>query len=114
MKQRADFVGKVKETLIQRKHEMESALTAQSHERLTDGMVQDSADEALSLSMEKLQNSLQRIEIDELRLMESALERINRGEYGICVDCSEPISERRLEHFPYAARCIVCQETFEQ
>lgn len=114
MKQRADFIEKIKEGLVQRKAEVDTQLAMQSHERLTDGMVQDSADEVLSLSMEKIQSSLQRTEIDELHLMEDALARISKGEYGVCVDCSEAISEKRLEHFPYAARCIVCQEAFEQ
>jgi len=114
VKDRANFVEKIRQTLLARKQEMDDTLSKQSHEKLTDGMVQDSADEALSLSMEKLQNSLQQTEIDELHLMEDALARIERGEYGICVDCSEPISEKRLGHFPFAARCIVCQEAFEQ
>lgn len=114
MKQRADFVEKIKEIVLARKRELDNLLSRQSHEKLTDGVVQDSADEALSLSMEKLQNSLQRTEIDEFHLMEDALARIERGEFGVCIDCSEPISEKRLENFPYAARCIVCQEAFEQ
>lgn len=113
MKQRAKFISKIKDILLQRKREVDSQLNVQSHERLTDGVVQDSADEALSLSMEKLQSSLQRTEIKELRLMEDALARIEKGEYGICIDCGDPISEKRLENFPYAARCIVCQEAFE-
>ncbi len=114
MKDRAKFVARIRETLITRKQEMDEALSQQSHEKLTDGVVQDSADEALSLSMEKLQNSLQQTEINELHLMEEALVRIDSGEYGVCLDCSEPIAEKRLEHFPFAARCIVCQEAVEQ
>jgi DnaK suppressor protein len=114
MKQRAEFIDKVKQNLLQRKQDMNTVLTSQSHEKITDGMVQDSADEALSLSMERMQNSLQQAEIDELHLMEEALARIEKDEYGVCIDCSEQISEKRLQHFPYAARCIVCQEAFEQ
>ncbi len=114
MKNRAAFVAKIKENLLQRKRELDSALSSQSHEKLTDGVVQDSADEALSLSMETLQNSLQKTGIDELHMMENALVKIDRDEYGMCTDCSEPISEKRLEHFPFAARCIICQEAAEQ
>ena len=114
MKDRAKFVAQIRQTLLNRKQEMDETLSQQSHEKLTDGVVQDSADEALSLSMEKLQNSLQQTEIDELHLMEEALVRIDSGEYGVCLDCGEPIAEKRLEHFPFAARCIVCQEAAEQ
>jgi DnaK suppressor protein len=114
VKNRAAFVAKVKQTLLSRKQELDNTLSSQSHEKLTDGVVQDSADEALSLSMETLQNSLQKTELDELHMMETALIKIERDEYGMCADCNEPISEKRLEHFPFAARCIVCQEAAEQ
>ncbi len=114
MKQRADFLDRIKQSLQQKQNEMDAQLTRHSHERVSDGQVQDTADEALSLSMEQLQSSLQRTEMGELQLIQEALERMNRGEYGICQDCVEPISERRLETFPYAARCIICQEAFEQ
>ncbi|MBS1988422.1 TraR/DksA family transcriptional regulator [Candidatus Dependentiae bacterium] len=114
MKQRVEVLTKIKQGLLTRKAEMTDQLTQHSHEKVSDGQVQDSGDEALSLSMEKLQNSLQKNEIDEIRLIDDALIRLDRGEYGLCVDCSEPISDRRLENFPYAARCIVCQEAFEQ
>ncbi len=114
VKQRAAFIEKMKKVLVKRKADMEGQLTQLSHERLTDGVVQDTADEVQSLSMGNLQSSLQRSEIGELQLMDDAINRIERGEYGVCIDCGEPISEKRLESFPYAARCIVCQEAVEQ
>lgn len=45
-----------------------------------------------------------------LREVEEALERIANGTYGICTDCDEPISAKRLAARPAAARCINCQE----
>jgi len=93
---------------------MSSQLLDLAHEKVSDGQVQDSGDEALSLTMENLQNSLQQTEMDELKLIDGALNRIDKGEYGVCLDCGTPISERRLETFPYAARCIICQEALEK
>ena len=93
---------------------MIGSLSHQSQEKVSDGQVQDSGDEALSLSMEKLQNSLQQNEMDEVRLIDDAFERIERNEYGICIECGNPIPEKRLETFPYASRCVACQEKFEQ
>lgn len=43
----------------------------------------------------------------------AALLRIDDGEYGMCVDCEEEISPRRLRAVPWAARCVSCQEIFE-
>ena len=113
MKQRADFLEKVKRKLLERKDEMTMELLELSHEKVSDGQVQDSGDEALSLTMEKLQTSLEQSEIDELKSIEDALVRLQKGEYGFCIDCGEPISSKRLETFHYAARCIVCQEALE-
>ncbi len=113
MKQRSSLLNKIKDQLLARQAEMASDLSRSASEKVSDGQVQDSGDEALSLTMEKLQDSLQQSEISELRLIEDALNRLNRGEYGVCIDCEEPIGEIRLESFPYAARCIVCQEAFE-
>jgi len=43
-------------------------------------------------------------------LVTEALERIEAGEYGVCTECDEPISERRLKAIPWAKCCIRCQE----
>ena len=113
MKQRKELLEKVRRKLLDRRAEMLKDLEHLSGEKITEGGVQDSGDVALSLSFEKLQTSLEQTDIDELRLIDDALKRIDKGEYGICVDCDQNISNLRLETFPYAARCIVCQETFE-
>ena len=39
-----------------------------------------------------------------------ALKRIEDGEFGICLDCEEPISDKRLAAVPWAAYCLRCQE----
>jgi len=38
-----------------------------------------------------------------------ALERINKGTYGVCTACGQPIQVERLEALPSAALCINCQ-----
>jgi DnaK suppressor protein len=45
---------------------------------------------------------------------EAALKRLEAGVYGVCVDCGEQIATARLEFRPEAARCLACQELFEQ
>jgi DnaK suppressor protein len=41
-----------------------------------------------------------------LNQVQSALTRIQRGNYGLCLDCGELIEERRLEAVPWAAYCV--------
>ncbi len=43
-----------------------------------------------------------------------ALQRIDEGEYGICVVCGEDINERRLIARPVATHCIDCKTEAEQ
>ncbi len=59
----------------------------------------------------------QSLEVNEQALLteiERALERIDNGTYGICVDCGQPIPEKRLEAMPWAARCVKDEERLEQ
>lgn len=43
-----------------------------------------------------------------------ALERIDGGTYGRCVDCSVPLPEERLDAKPDAERCVPCQQRLER
>jgi len=50
----------------------------------------------------------------ELEEINEALKRIEKGTYGICEMCDEPIQKARLEIKPYAKYCIICKEEIEQ
>ncbi len=43
-----------------------------------------------------------------------ALERLEKGEYGICVQCNKEINHERLEAVPHARLCIECKSKEEQ
>ena len=53
-------------------------------------------------------------ESDMLRAVEDALQRIEDGTYGVCIDCDKPIPVKRLEVFPAAQRCVECKSKFEK
>lgn len=53
--------------------------------------------------------ALSAIEMEQIAEIEAALQRIDDGTYGICVECGEPITPGRLEILPYATRCVGCQ-----
>jgi DnaK suppressor protein len=48
-----------------------------------------------------------------LREVRAALGRIDAGKFGICLDCEEDISMKRLAAVPWTTSCIVCQEATE-
>ncbi|HUI78662.1 MAG TPA: TraR/DksA family transcriptional regulator [Bryobacteraceae bacterium] len=51
------------------------------------------------------------IDIKLLREISDALLRIEHGNYGVCLECEEPISVKRLEAVPWARYCVTCQES---
>jgi len=64
---------------------------------------QQSHEEWLFLNRNNLEKSL-------LREVEEALLRSREGTYGICQECEEPISPKRLQALPWAKFCVRCQE----
>jgi DnaK suppressor protein len=50
------------------------------------------------------------IDMKLLREVADALHRIDQGTYGICPECEEPISAKRLDAVPWARYCVTCQE----
>ena len=64
---------------------------------------QQSHEEWLFLNRNSLEKSL-------LREVEEALMRVQEGTYGICQECEEPISAKRLQALPWAKFCVSCQE----
>lgn len=104
----------IKKSLLERKAQLEETLTNMSRKQLSDGQVQDIGDQAVSVTSEILHSSLQDNELAEYRRIDAAIKKINEGTYGVCTDCGEQISEKRLLSFPNAERCISCQEIFEE
>jgi DnaK suppressor protein len=104
----------IKKQLLERKKELEDQLEHLYKDKITDDQVQDPGDAAIASTMENLRNSLQETERDEYVRIVKALKMIDEGTYGICSDCGQPISEKRLKSYPNASRCLVCQEVFEE
>lgn len=49
-----------------------------------------------------------------LTKVNQALERLDEGTYGTCMQCDEPIPEERLRARPAAVLCIDCKEERER
>jgi DnaK suppressor protein len=45
-----------------------------------------------------------------LREVRTALKRIDTDTFGICLNCEQEISMKRLAAVPWTALCIICQE----
>ena len=64
---------------------------------------QNSLTEAVSLRLNGLQYM-------QLRQIQEALDRLQLGDYGICLSCDQPIPLKRLQDLPWAKYCVPCQE----
>jgi DnaK suppressor protein len=70
----------------------------------------DMADQASGNNEVHIQLKLKQTDAKILQAIEEALERIQKGTYGVCRDCGEPIAEPRLNAIPWTRVCIVCKE----
>ena len=52
--------------------------------------------------------------ISELRDIEAARGRMQKGAYGICIDCGDAVAYGRLAAYPTAKRCVRCQQQRER
>jgi DnaK suppressor protein len=70
----------------------------------------DLADQASGNNEVHIQLKLRQTDAKILAAIEEALARIDKGTYGACRDCGEPISAARLNAIPWTRVCITCKE----
>lgn len=76
--------------------------------------VMDSADQALDSYESELHFGINDNERKFLEDVEEALNRIQKGQFGICPSCGSPISKVRLKAMPSARLCIECKQSQER
>ena len=66
-----------------------------------------------TFEMEKNVSLLEQVE-DELREIDAAYQRLERGSYGVCQACGRPIADERLEAMPATRFCVEDQARAER
>jgi DnaK suppressor protein len=79
-----------------------------------DNGTEDYVDYAVNSYAREFLLSLTEMDRKHLLLVEEALNRIDRGEFGYCQQCAEDINVKRLEVQPWARHCVRCQELEEK
>ena len=74
----------------------------------------DTDDEAVADTIVDTDNAIIGMHLQKARDLNSALDRIQTGVYGICIDCDDDIGFERLSAYPIAKRCIKCQNQHEK
>lgn len=103
---------KFRKLLITKKEEILSYLirSKEDEDRLGESMHEpmDREDWANFTLTEDLMSKLADREIELLRAIDKALERIDDGTYGICEVCGQEIEPERLEILPWTNLCSRC------
>lgn len=68
----------------------------------------DSQERASELENDEVLEGLDEMSLAEVRQIREALRRIERGHYGSCSSCGQPISAERLAAVPTAVTCVGC------
>jgi DnaK suppressor protein len=99
--------------LEETRHDLDRSITVLEGESHLDGVASavpaDPADAGANLSeADRSQAVLEAAERQRGEVM-AALDRIESGSYGTCIDCGDHVPDGRLEARPEAARCVRCQ-----
>jgi len=78
------------------------------------GETADISDRATADLLSDLGNAELSRDLDELRALEAAQERLDSGSYGLCLDCGGDIAFERLHAQPTSMRCVECQRRREK
>lgn len=70
----------------------------------------DFAEQATEMENNEVIDSLGNLTREERAEVQQAIARIDRGEYGFCMVCGEPIKQERLSALPFANKCIKCAQ----
>jgi DnaK suppressor protein len=99
-----------RQTLLAKREQVLSALGVKFDNFAHMGRVAE--DDQAQLSHDEFVSfHLNSLDYGQLRLIEEALDRLESGDYGVCLACEEPIAEKRLRALPWARYCVHCQET---
>jgi DnaK suppressor protein len=68
----------------------------------------DSQERTTELENDEVLEGLDEMSRAEVREIRETLRRIERGHYGICTTCGQPISAKRLAAVPTTVTCVSC------
>jgi len=113
---RKDAMMNLRQILIRRRDALRQALAGDLSllKELRQQNSGDVIDAALDSAQDEISSQLAEVESRELTSIETALERMRKGDYGLCESCNQAIPLARLQALPYAMTCIQCQREAEK
>jgi len=112
-----DFVAKMEKALTELKRDIVTNLLVSNEDfkEIVEAMdPKDLADIASDDIDRKMIEAIGSQELKRLRMIDSALTKIQQGKYGLCIKCNKKIPHPRLEAIPYALMCVECKTADER
>jgi RNA polymerase-binding protein DksA len=103
-------VQQYKDALVRKRSEILATGGVKPLQNETNSRQGDLADQATGNNEVHIQLRLKQTDAKILQAIEEAVVRIDKGTYGACRDCGEPISHARLEAIPWTRVCKTCKE----
>jgi RNA polymerase-binding transcription factor DksA len=111
----AKDLGRIREGLIEKRDQILGEIRHQLGDTLgrMSSVAKDEADRAADVYDGDVSYEMAAAGHHELTEIEAALKKIDRGTYGECETCNEPISRGRLRIIPFATLCARCRQLRE-
>jgi DnaK suppressor protein len=74
----------------------------------------DEVDEIQASERREIGFATRELAVERVNRLVAALDRLNDGEYGQCVECGEAIAPARLRVMPEVPTCVRCQDRIER
>jgi DnaK suppressor protein len=74
----------------------------------------DEVDEIQANERREIGFATRELLVERVNRIAAALERLDAGEYGLCVECGESIAPARLQALPEVTTCVRCQDRLER
>ena len=103
----ADSYAELRTRLEKKKEELTNRLDRIT-QNLRRGYHPDSKERAKELEDSEVVDALGNEARSEIAKISAALQRMDSGDYGICVECGAEIDRGRIDAYPYARECIDC------
>ena len=103
----ADSYVDLRSRLEKKKEELAARLNRIT-QNLRRGYHPDSKERAKELEDSEVVDALGNEARSEINKINAALQRMDAGEFGICVECGAEIDRGRIDAHPYARDCIDC------
>lgn len=114
-------LGNIKQRLLDQKKSLWREISediqkdaGEEHRELLQAITHDFGDRAMAELRESTIYAYVEMKAKELESIEEALNRLESGKYGQCLDCGRWIRPARLEIVPHTIRCSACKEKWEK